>query len=125
MYVKNESKKKIHVLEIIKWISILGLIATSIVGNYLCRNYSALARSMVIFIIVTTAIYIASTTKIGKLIIIFGDESRIECRKVVWPTYQDGLNTTLVVTGVTIIMSLLLWGLDTILVHVISFGLRL
>ncbi|URJ26248.1 preprotein translocase subunit SecE [Blochmannia endosymbiont of Camponotus modoc] len=114
-----------YVLEIIKWISIIGLIATSIVGNYLCRNYSALERSMVILIIVIIVVYIASTTKIGKLIIIFGNESRTECRKVVWPTYQDGLNTTLIVTGVTIIMSLLLWGLDTILVHVISFGLRL
>ncbi|WP_284308573.1 preprotein translocase subunit SecE [Blochmannia endosymbiont of Camponotus modoc] len=124
MYVKNKSKK-MYVLEIIKWISIIGLIATSIVGNYLCRNYSALERSMVILIIVIIVVYIASTTKIGKLIIIFGNESRTECRKVVWPTYQDGLNTTLIVTGVTIIMSLLLWGLDTILVHVISFGLRL
>ncbi|URJ23283.1 preprotein translocase subunit SecE [Blochmannia endosymbiont of Camponotus sp. C-003] len=118
-------KKKMFASEITKWISIAGLVAISIIGNYVCHNYSVVARSIVILVIIIAAIYIASTTKIGKLIIIFGNESRTEFRKVVWPTYQDGFNTTLIVIGVTIIMSLLLWGLDTILIHVISFGLRL
>ncbi|URJ33206.1 preprotein translocase subunit SecE [Candidatus Blochmannia vicinus] len=125
MHIENKNKKYIYILEVTKWISIIGLVLTSIIGNYLYRDYNVFARGMVIFIIITTVAYIASTTKIGKLIVIFGNDSRIELRKVVWPTYRDGLNTTLIVIGVTIVISLLLWGLDTILVHLISFSLRL
>ncbi|URJ28221.1 preprotein translocase subunit SecE [Candidatus Blochmannia vicinus (nom. nud.)] len=125
MHIENKNKKNIYILEVTKWISIIGLVLTSIIGNYLYRDYNVFARGIVIFIIITTVAYIASTTKIGKLIVIFGNDSRIELRKVVWPTYRDGLNTTLIVIGVTIVISLLLWGLDTILVHLISFSLRL
>ncbi|WHL25141.1 MAG: preprotein translocase subunit SecE [Candidatus Blochmannia vicinus] len=125
MHIENKNKKKIYILELTKWISIIVLVLTSIIGNYLYRDYNAFARGVVIFIIVTTIIYIASTTRIGKLIIIFGNDSRTELRKVVWPNYRDGFNTTLIVIGVTIVISLLLWGLDTILVYLISFSLRL
>ncbi|URJ30503.1 preprotein translocase subunit SecE [Candidatus Blochmannia vicinus (nom. nud.)] len=125
MHIENKNKKNIYILEVTKWISIIGLVLTSIIGNYLYRDYNVFVRGIVIFIIITTVAYIVSTTKIGKLIVIFGNDSRIELRKVVWPTYRDGLNTTLIVIGVTIVISLLLWGLDTILVHLISFSLRL
>ncbi|WP_159715098.1 preprotein translocase subunit SecE [Blochmannia endosymbiont of Camponotus nipponensis] len=125
MQIKNENKKNIYILEIVKWISIIGLLVISIVGNYLYRDVNVLVRSIVVFIIIAVAMYIVLITKIGKIIVIFGNESRTELKKVVWPTYRDGLNTTLIVIGATTIMSLLLWGLDTILVHVVSFGLRL
>ncbi|URJ31253.1 preprotein translocase subunit SecE [Blochmannia endosymbiont of Camponotus sp.] len=125
MHIENKNKKNTYILEVTKWISIIGLVSTSIIGNYLYRDYNAFVRGAVIFIIITAVTYIASTTKIGKLIVIFGNDSRTELRKVVWPTYRDGFNTTLIVIGVTIVISLLLWGLDTILVHLISFSLRL
>ncbi|URJ29849.1 preprotein translocase subunit SecE [Blochmannia endosymbiont of Camponotus sp.] len=125
MHIENKNKKNTYILEVTKWISIIGLVSTSIIGNYLYRDYNAFVRGAVVFIIITAVTYIASTTKIGKLIVIFGNDSRTELRKVVWPTYRDGFNTTLIVIGVTIVISLLLWGLDTILVHLISFSLRL
>ncbi|WP_331828594.1 preprotein translocase subunit SecE [Candidatus Blochmannia sp. SNP] len=125
MHIENKNKKNIYILELTKWISIIGLVLTSIIGNYLYRDYNAFTRGLVIFVIITAVTYIASTTKIGKLIVIFGNDSRTELRKVVWPTYRDGFNTTLIVIGVTIVISLLLWGLDTILVYLISFSLRL
>ena len=53
-------------------------------------------------------------------------EARTEVRKVIWPTRQETLHTTLIVAAVTAVMSLILWGLDGILVRLVSFitGLR-
>lgn len=125
MDIENTSKKSVCILEIIKWFIISILLIVSIVGNYLYRSHGVLLRGMVIISIIFFVIYIVSTTKIGKLLIIFGKESRIELRQVVWPSYRDGLNTTLIVVVVTVVVSLILWGLDAVIVKIISFGLRL
>lgn len=125
MDIESLSKKNLSVSEIVKWCSIFVLFIVSIVGNYLCRSYSVILRGIVIVLIITVAMYIVSLTKIGKLLVIFGQESLVELKQVVWPTYRDGLNTTLIIVAVTIIVSLVLWGLDAIIVNVISFGLRL
>ena len=64
------------------------------------------------------------TTK--KATVAFAREARTEVRKVIWPTRQETLHTTLIVAAVTAVMSLILWGLDGILVRLVSFitGLR-
>jgi preprotein translocase subunit SecE len=41
-------------------------------------------------------------------------EARIEIRKVVWPTRQETMQTTLIVVGFVLLMALILWGLDTL-----------
>jgi preprotein translocase subunit SecE len=38
--------------------------------------------------------------------------ARTELRKVVWPTRQESIQTTLMIAVVVLIMSLLMWGLD-------------
>lgn len=121
----NIAKKSSNILEMIKWFSIFTLFITSIVGNYLCCNCSILLRMIVITLIFFIAMYVISITRIGRLLVIFGQESRVELKQVMWPTYRDGLNITLVVVAVTIVVSLILWGLDAIIVNVIAFGLRL
>ncbi len=40
---------------------------------------------------------------------------------MIWPTRQETLHTTLIVAAVTAVMSLILWGLDGILVRLVSF----
>ncbi|ADV33943.1 preprotein translocase, SecE subunit [Candidatus Blochmanniella vafra str. BVAF] len=118
-------KKKIEFIEIIKWIGIVSLLCLSCIASYFFYDYNFYIKKMMVFFCLAVAIGIFLITKIGKLLIIFLKESSIELRKVVWPTYQDSLNTTLIVVVVTVIVSLVLWGLDTVLLHVISFGLRL
>ena len=62
----------------------------------------------------------------GMATVAFAREARTEVRKVIWPTRQETLHTTLIVAAVTAVMSLILWGLDGILVRLVSFitGLR-
>lgn len=125
MNIDNKIKKNNVILEIIKWISSASLLVASITANYICCDYDIFIRRMVVFIIITVAMCVLLTTKLGRLLTIFVKEAYIELQKVIWPTYQDTLNTTFVIIAVTVIISLMLWGLDTVLVHLISFGLRL
>ncbi len=62
----------------------------------------------------------AALTKKGKNAIDFARESRMEVRKVVWPTRQETIQTTLIVLAVCIVMALALWGVDGIMVRLVS-----
>nr|WP_281271081.1 preprotein translocase subunit SecE [Orbus hercynius] len=53
------------------------------------------------------------TTNKGKSFITFAKESRMEVRKVVWPTRKETIQTTLLIAVITIVVGLCLWGLDT------------
>ncbi|MDH4459536.1 MAG: preprotein translocase subunit SecE [Nevskia sp.] len=41
--------------------------------------------------------------------------SRVELRKVVWPTRQESLQTTLIIAIFVLIVALMMWGLDAAL----------
>jgi preprotein translocase subunit SecE len=57
----------------------------------------------------------------GRNAIDFAKESRTEARKVVWPTRQEAVQTTAIVLVATLIMSLVMWGLDSILFELVGF----
>lgn len=124
MNIGNKIKKN-GFLEIVKWIGSIFLLVISVFIRYIFCDCNILIIRSIVFIFSGVAICILLTTKLGKLLISFGKEAYIELLQVVWPTYQDTLNITLVIIAVTILLSVVLWGLDTVLVHVISFGLRL
>ena len=46
---------------------------------------------------------------------------RAEVSKVVWPNRQEATQTTLIVLVATLIMALILWGLDGIIVRLVGF----
>ncbi|HXK00545.1 MAG TPA: preprotein translocase subunit SecE [Buchnera sp. (in: enterobacteria)] len=48
-------------------------------------------------------------------------ESKNEIKKIIWPSKTETLYTTLIVSIATMIISLLIWGLDNILFHLVSF----
>ena len=83
-------------------------------------------RALAVVILIAAAGGVALLTTKGKATVAFAREARTEVRKVIWPTRQETLHTTLIVAAVTAVMSLILWGLDGILVRLVSFitGLR-
>ncbi|MCC8365661.1 MULTISPECIES: preprotein translocase subunit SecE [Xenorhabdus] len=113
-------------LDIAKWLLVAVLLVVAIVGNYYYREYNLPLRAIAVVAIVALAGAVALLTAKGKAALAFARESRVEMRKVIWPTRQEALHTTLIVAAVTAVMSLILWGLDGILVRLVSFitGLR-
>ena len=57
----------------------------------------------------------AAKTEKGAAIVELALGSRTELRKVVWPTKQERNQTTLIVVAVILLMSLILWGIDSLL----------
>ena len=47
-------------------------------------------------------------------------EVRVEAKKVVWPTRKDTMQTTIVVFGMVIVVSLFLWMVDSILSMIVQ-----
>ncbi|EYU14728.1 MULTISPECIES: preprotein translocase subunit SecE [Photorhabdus] len=126
MSANSDAQESRRSLEVMKWLLVAALLTVAIVGNYLYREYSLPLRAMAVVVIVALAGAVALWTAKGKTTLAFAREARIEMRKVIWPTRQEALHTTLIVAAVTALMSLILWGLDGILVRLVSFitGLR-
>lgn len=126
MSVNTETQKSKHNLELVKWFVIVILFLVAIVGNYFYSDDMVwYLRLLAVLFIVASAVGMILITNKGKSIVVFTREARTELRKVIWPTRQETFHTTLIVTAVTIVISLILWVLDVILVHLVSFIIHL
>lgn len=126
MSANTEAQGSRRGLEIVKWVIVVLLLAVAIGGNYVYREYSLPLRALAVVAIMGVAFVVALFTAKGKAALEFAKAARVEVRKVIWPTRQEALHTTLIVAVVAAVMSLILWGLDSILVRLVSFitGLR-
>lgn len=122
----SDTQENRHNFDIAKWVLVAILLVITIIGNYYFRQYDLALRAIIVMAITAITCKIALWTKKGKATLMFAREARIEMHKVIWPTHQETLQTTLIVAVVTIVMALILWGLDGILVRLVSFitGLR-
>ena len=102
-------------LDGLKWTVVVLLLAAAIGGNFYYGQESVLLRAIGVVFAVGIAGLVAMQTLKGRTAVEFAKESRTEVRKVVWPTRQEAIQTTGIVLVVTLLMSLLLWGLDSIL----------
>ncbi|WP_025565264.1 preprotein translocase subunit SecE [Psychromonas sp. SP041] len=106
----------------LKWTITVLLLATVIVGNYLYGEEThVVLRVAILLVLAALAVVSAAFTEKGKTFIGFAKDARLEVRKVVWPTRQETVQTTLIILAVSTIVGLVLWGLDGIFVRVVSF----
>lgn len=108
-------------MDLIKWILTFALLGGAVVGNYMLEDLSVLIRAIGVVAAVAAAMGIASQTQKGQDFIVFSKEAKLEVRKVVWPTRQEAIHTTIIVMIATVVMALILWGLDGILFRVVGF----
>lgn len=103
-----------------KWFLVVALVGVGVVGNQYYADESLLYRVLGLVALGAVAVLIALTTTQGSAFASLVKEARIEIRKVVWPTRQETLQTTMIVLGVVLIAALILWGLDSLLSWVVS-----
>ena len=116
----TDVKKQSVMNDALKWAFALILIVAAVVGNIYFADRSLLYRVIGVLLIGGVAIAIAAYTRQGKAFLELLKQARIEMKKVVWPTRQETTQTTLVVVLVVAVMSLLLWGLDSLLGFAVS-----
>ncbi|MEG3755767.1 preprotein translocase subunit SecE [Psychromonas arctica] len=118
--VNSENSKSS--LDGLKWTITVLLLAAVIVGNYLYGEEThVVLRVAVLLVLAALAVLSAAFTEKGKTFLGFAKDARLEVRKVVWPTRQETVQTTLIILAVSTIVGLVLWGLDGIFVRVVSF----
>lgn len=106
----------------ILWLAVAVVIAVAAVGNiYFVEKFSTAIRVVAVIVLLLVSLGIAAFTNQGLKARRFFSEARIELRKIVWPTRSEATQTTLIVAGVTIVVSLILWGLDSVIVTLITF----
>lgn len=106
----------------LKWSATILLLVVIVVGNYIYgESLHIVVRVAVLLVLAVIALFIAALTQKGKTFVGFAKESRLEVRKVVWPTRQETVQTTLIILAVSTIVGLLLWGLDGVFVRIVSF----
>ena len=91
------------------------LLAVGIWAFYFFAGYSVLLRTLGLLVIAGGAAALALTSAQGRQLWRFALDSRMEVRKVVWPTRQETLQTTLIVMVMVFVIGLILWLFDTIL----------
>ncbi|MCW8330753.1 preprotein translocase subunit SecE [Photobacterium sp. SDRW27] len=119
MKANAENQSSSSSMDGLKWVAVFALLAAAVVGNYLYSDVSVVLRAAAVVVLVAVAGGIAALTAKGKTAITFARESRMEVRKVVWPTRQEATQTTFIVLAVTVIMALALWGIDGIMVRLV------
>ncbi|MGY4676944.1 preprotein translocase subunit SecE [Pasteurella sp. P03HT] len=130
MALEIEKKKNTHEDDNLKskglnsllWVLVFIVIAGAALGNiYLVEQFSTPIRVVGVVVLLLVALGIAALTNQGMKARHFFSESKIELRKIVWPSRQEAMQTTFIVAGVTILVSLILWGLDSVIVALITF----
>ena len=91
------------------------IIVAGLVCFYLFNDYSLLFRVIGLLVSVGISVAIALQTVKGKEIWGYFRDAQIEVRKVVWPTSQETIQTTLIVIVMVILVAIILWLLDMFL----------
>jgi len=84
-------------------------------GYYYLIEWSLPLRVLLVLGGLIAGIAIGLTSTQGQRLWGFIQGSRIEIRKVVWPTKQETTQTALAVFVFTLVMALFFWGLDSFL----------
>lgn len=99
----------------IKLLFALALVIAGSIGFHIYKTESLLFSVLGLVAVVVLALFISMTTLKGKQAWGFVRDARIEVKKVVWPSKQETMQTTLVVFVMVFIVGIILWLMDTLL----------
>ncbi len=107
-------------LDGLKWLVVFALVAAGVLGNSYYADQSLLYRVLGILALGVVAGLVALQTAKGAAFWSLVKGSRTEIRKVVWPSRQEALQTTMIVVVFVLVAALILWGLDSLLGWLVS-----
>ncbi len=91
------------------------LLIGGIAGYYWFANESGLLRGGILAAGIVGALALTLFSATGRRARSFLAESQFELRKIVWPTRQETVQTTIVVVIVVFVIGLVLWVIDLML----------
>jgi preprotein translocase subunit SecE len=122
MNTKAEQSKGTGALDVVMLVLAAAILVAGVVGYSVLGASGTVSQSMRLLGVLAAlvvALAIAAFTAPGRRVKGFLAESQFELRKVVWPTRDETVKTTLVIIVVVIILSLLLGLIDWILKSIV------
>jgi preprotein translocase subunit SecE len=102
-------------LDTVKLVAAVAILVGGIAGFYLLADLPLAVRWVIVLASLGVGLLVALQSAQGQGFWQFVQGSRVELRKVVWPTRQETLQTTLVVVVAILVMGIFFWVLDWIL----------
>ena len=99
-------------LDTAKLVASVAILVGGIAAFYLLGDLPIAVRWLVVLASIAAGIFVALQSVQGREFWQFVQGSRVELRKVVWPTRQETLQTTLVVFVAIVLMGVFFWVLD-------------
>jgi preprotein translocase subunit SecE len=100
-------------LDILKLLIAAALLVGGVFGYYWYVEWMLALRVLLVLGGLAACIGVTATSTQGHRIWAFIQGSRIEIRKVVWPTKQETTQTAIAVFIFTLVMALFFWALDS------------
>ena len=105
-------------LDTLKMASAVAILLSSVFRFYYFEELSVLIRVLVVIFSVILSLMIFFSTQRGIIFWDFIQGSRVEMRKVVWPTKQETIQTTLTVFMFVLVLGIFFWLLDFLLLYI-------
>ena len=104
----------------VKLLLALAIVVGAILGFYYLDAYSQLLRVIGLLVLMGLAAFIVYQTALGRMVWAFANASKGEVRKVVWPSRQETVQTTLIVFVMVLVMGVVLWLFDMMLAAILK-----
>jgi len=102
-------------MDTVKLIAATAILVGGVGAFYLLGTYPLAVRWLIVFATLGGGIAVALQSSQGRAFWQFVQGSRVELRKIVWPTRQETMQTTLVVIVAIFVMGIFFWILDWVL----------
>jgi preprotein translocase subunit SecE len=99
----------------IKLVIAVVIMASAIALFYTYAEYSNLLRVLGLLVAAGLSLFIASKSTVGATAMSYIRDTQVEVRKVVWPTRQETVRTTLLVIVMVMVAAVMLWAVDSLL----------
>lgn len=119
--MNTQAEATTSVLDVVKQVFSVVFVAAGVAAFYYFSDVQLLYRVLGLVGIVIIVLGIMLTTDVGRNVWAFVLESKQEVRKVVWPTRDETVRTTLLVFAMVFVVGIILWLLDMFL----FWGVRL
>ena len=106
-------------MDVVKLLAAALIAAAGIAGFYVFEEYPLVLRVLGFLVLTALGIFVGLQSERGRAIRQFFLDSRTELRKVVWPSRQETIQTTLIVFAVLLAMGVFLWLVDMGLLAVV------
>ena len=116
--IEASNKEISSTLDTLKMASAVAILLSSVFSFYYFAELSVLIRVLAVIFSVILSLLIFFSTQRGIIFWDFLQGSRVEMNKVIWPTKQETIQTTLTVFVFVLVLGIFFWLLDFLLLYI-------